>query len=72
LGSGVIQQFSEEDHVSHLQRLSYILGTLLIGVSTYLVLNDRRAANNARRRNQRPVTELAHDLQQAWSAYHNR
>lgn len=64
--------FSEEDHVSHLQRLSYILGTLLIGVSTYIALSKRKAANEMRRRNQRPVEELAEDLQQAWSVYHNR
>jgi hypothetical protein len=58
--------------VSHLQRLGYILGTLLIGVSTFIVLNSRKQAESARRRNQRPVTELAQDLQQAWSGYHNR
>ncbi len=56
--------------MSHLERIGYILGTLLVGISTYIVVNSRKA--ETRRRNARPVTELAHDLQEAWSGYHNR
>lgn len=57
--------------MSHLQKLGYILGSLLVGVSTYLIISDKAAARS-RRRNTPPVTELAHNLQEAWSVYHNR
>ena len=68
---GIHQMYSEGNHVSHLQRLGYILGTLLIGISTVIVVNNRRSSSS-RQRNHRPVDELAQDLQQAWSVYHNR
>jgi hypothetical protein len=58
--------------VSHLQRIGYILGTLLIGISAYLVWNDRTSGVRSRRRSKPPVDELAHELQDAWSGYHNR
>ncbi len=48
--------------MDRLERLAYIVGTLLIGFSTYVVVTRRRAA-----RERPPVTKLAHDLQEAWS-----
>jgi hypothetical protein len=57
--------------MSHLQKLAYILGSMLVGVSTYLIVSSRKAAGRSRR-NSPPVQELAHNLQEAWSAYHNR
>lgn len=58
--------------MSHLQKLAYILGSMLVGVSTYLIVINRREVSRNRRRNSPPVEELAHDLQDAWSGYHNR
>jgi hypothetical protein len=57
--------------VSHFERLGYILGTLLVGISTYLVITGKSRARS-RRRSRPAVTELAHELQEAWSGYHNR
>jgi hypothetical protein len=57
--------------MSHLQKLAYILGSMLVGVSTYLIVSNRREAGRIRRRNSPPVEELAHNLQEAWSS-HNR
>jgi hypothetical protein len=57
--------------VTHFGRLGYILGTLLVGISTYLIVTGKSGARS-RRRNRPPVTELAQELQQAWSVYHNR
>ena len=58
--------------MNHLEKVGYILGTLLVGVSAYLVVSNKKAEARARRRNSPPVEELAHTLQEAWSGYHNR
>lgn len=50
--------------MNHLERVSYILGTLLIGLAGWIVVSDRRA------RFQPPVEKLAEDLKQAWAPYH--
>lgn len=56
--------------MSHLQRVASIVGTLLVGVTAYLIVSDRSAAR--RRRTQPPVEELADELKHAWAGYHNR
>ena len=58
--------------MSHLHRISSILGTLLIGVAAYLIVSDRAAVARARRGGQPPVEELADELKHAWAGYHNR
>lgn len=51
--------------MNHLERVSYILGTLLIGIAGWIVLSDRRS-----RAAHPPVDKLAGALKQAWAAYH--
>lgn len=58
--------------MSHLQRVASILGTLLVGVATYLIVSERKASNRARRGERLPVEELAEELKEAWSGYHQR
>ncbi len=57
--------------MSHLERVASILGTLLVGIAAFLVVSERHA-NNRAQRNPPPVEELAQELKQAWSGYHNR
>ena len=57
--------------MSTLERIAYFIGSALIGISTYVIVERRRAISRSRR-NRPPVEELAHDLQEAWSGYHNR
>jgi len=57
--------------VSTLERIAYFIGSALIGISTYVIV-ERRKANARSRRNRPPVEELAQGLQEAWSGYHNR
>ena len=58
--------------MGHMHRVASILGTLLVGVSAYLMVSGRRANNRARRGEHQPVEELAEELKEAWSAYHQR
>ena len=53
--------------MNHLERLSYILGTLLIGVAGWVIVSERKAA---RLRSAPPVEKLAENLQRAWAGYH--
>lgn len=57
--------------VNHLERVASIIGTLLIGVSAYLMISDR-AAREDDEDGEKPVEELEADLRDAWAAYHNR
>ena len=62
--------------VNHLERVASIVGTILIGTAAYLIISDR-LGNESRRTSGRetqehPVEELAEELKQAWSGYHNR
>lgn len=53
--------------MNHLQRVSYILGSLLVGLAAWMIVSDRRArAFHAHP----PVEKLAEDLQHAWAGYH--
>ncbi len=45
---------------------SYVLGGVLLGTAVYLILREGEGS----RGNQPPVTELAHQLEQAWSDHH--
>jgi hypothetical protein len=66
-------RFPKEDCVSHFQRVSCVLGTLLVGVSAFLIFSERRSVSESRRHpNTPPVEDLAQALQEAWSGYHNR
>jgi hypothetical protein len=53
-----------------LERISFIVGTLLIGITAFLVVSERQARNQQRRGNPQPVEKLAEDLKQAWAGYH--
>jgi hypothetical protein len=55
--------------MSHLQRVSWILGAVLLGACA-LVLRSRETANPNRRTDRPPVDKLAADLQQAWVGHH--
>ncbi len=55
--------------MSHLQRVASILGTLLLGISAYMIVSDRAARA---RRAEPPVEELAEELKHAWEGYHSR
>jgi hypothetical protein len=54
--------------MNHLERVSCILGTLLVGLAGWVIVSERKAARN--RALHPPVEKLAHDLQQAWAGYH--
>lgn len=51
--------------MNHLERVSYILGGLLIGLAGWIVFSDRR-----NRAAHPPVEKLAEELQHAWAGYH--
>lgn len=57
--------------MNHLERAASIVGALLVGIVAYVIISDRTAENRARR-SRPPVEELADELKQAWSGYHNR
>ncbi|MBV9404071.1 MAG: hypothetical protein JO211_01925 [Acidobacteriaceae bacterium] len=57
--------------MNHLERVSSIVGTLLIGIAAFLIVSER-GVHRARHSKQPPVGELAEELKQAWAGYHNR
>ena len=62
--------------MSHLERVATIVGAILIGTAAYLIISDRQRneSRSAARKGEgdHPVEELAEELKQAWSGYHNR
>ncbi|MDQ2773972.1 MAG: hypothetical protein M3Y57_03455 [Acidobacteriota bacterium] len=58
--------------MSHLQKVSYLLGALLLGISAALVLGGNEKSPRRPRRTARtlPVEQLAENLKQAWAPYH--
>jgi hypothetical protein len=54
--------------MNHLERVSSILGALLVGVATWIIVSDRRAAHA--RAAHPPVEKLAEDLKHAWAGRH--
>ena len=62
--------------MSHLERAASLIGTILIGTAAYLIIADRQRnqSRSALRKGEQeqPVEELAEELKQAWSGYHNR
>jgi uncharacterized membrane protein YccC len=54
--------------MNHLERVSYILGTLLVGLAGWIIFSDRKAGRA--RALHPPVEKLAQDLKQAWAEYH--
>jgi hypothetical protein len=58
--------------MSHLQRVSCIIGTLLLGISATLLFQKKSAAlqRPVRRGKHVPVEELAEDLKHAWADRH--
>ena len=57
--------------MSHLQRVSWILGTLLIGLSAALLYQREGTGRRVRRASEEvPVDKLAENLKQAWAGYH--
>ena len=53
--------------MNHLQRVSYILGSLLVGLAAWMIVSDRRVRGL---RTSPPVEKLAEDLKQAWAGHH--
>lgn len=51
--------------MNHLERVSGILGTLLIGLAAWVLVSNRR--NQLHRP---PVEKLADDLKHAWAGHH--
>ena len=58
--------------MSYLQRISWIVGSALLGFSAVVVLQRSDSAERLRKRQseQPPVEELAANLKQAWAGYH--
>lgn len=54
--------------MNHLERVSSIVGALLVGVVAWIIVSDRRSARA--RAAHPPVEKLAEDLQHAWAGYH--
>lgn len=52
--------------MTHLERVSSILGAILVGMAAWMIISDRRSAFRAHP----PVDKLAADLQQAWADRH--
>ena len=50
-----------------LERVSCILGSLLVGLAAWMIVSDRRARMA---RTHAPVEKLADDLKHAWAGYH--
>jgi hypothetical protein len=50
--------------MNHLQRVSYILGSLLVGLAAWMIVSERRTRAHP------PVEKLADDLKHAWAGYH--
>ncbi|HTU47195.1 MAG TPA: hypothetical protein VMF91_19185 [Bryobacteraceae bacterium] len=51
--------------MNHLERVSSILGAILVGAAAWLIVSERRA-----RASHPPVEKLAEDLKHAWARYH--
>jgi hypothetical protein len=58
--------------MSNAQRISYLLGSLLLGLSAVLMIKRPQTKGRAARAAHKPVEELVTPLQQAWGAYHNK
>jgi hypothetical protein len=56
--------------MNQLTKISWILGSLLLGVSAVLMSDRSRGANAQRRREEHPIEELAESLKQAWAGHH--
>ena len=54
--------------MNHLERVSSILGAILVGAAAWIIVSDRRAARA--RALHPPVEKLAEDLKHAWAPYH--
>lgn len=52
--------------MNHLERVSTLLGAILVGFAAWIIVSDRRA-----RGSHPPVEKLAEDLKHAWAGYHN-
>jgi hypothetical protein len=48
--------------MNHLERVSCILGSLLVGLAAWMIVSGRRAHP--------PVEKLAEDLKHAWAGHH--
>ncbi len=60
--------------MSHLQKISWILGTVLIGASAVLLYQKEEETERSRSRGgqpeHQPVEEMAEHLKEAWAGYH--
>lgn len=55
------------------ERISCLLGSLLLGVSAMLIFKrQQQIGERSVRQASAPVEELAEPLQKAWEGYHNR
>ncbi|MBV9760306.1 MAG: hypothetical protein JO340_07080 [Acidobacteriaceae bacterium] len=51
--------------MNHLERVSSLLGALLVGLSAWIIVSNRRS-----RASHPPVDKLADDLRRAWAGHH--
>ncbi len=49
---------------------AFTLGGVLLGTAAYLILSQSEGGSGGSRGNQPPVTDLAHQLEQAWADHH--
>lgn len=59
--------------MNNLQRVSWILGAVLLGASAVILFQRSEESRGQRRRinEEHPVEELAEELKAAWAGYHN-
>jgi hypothetical protein len=54
--------------MNHIERISSILGAILVGLATWIIVSDRRVARA--RASHPPVEKLVEDLKHAWAGHH--
>ena len=54
----------------HLHRISWIIGTVLLGASAVVMFTRRQSTVRTRARRVQDVERLAEDLKQAWAGHH--
>lgn len=54
--------------MNHLERVSSLLGAILVAAAAWIIVSERRTARG--RASHAPVEKLAADLKHAWAGYH--
>lgn len=53
--------------MKHLERVSYILGSLLVGLAGWMIISEGRSRGS---RTHAPVEQLVENLKHAWAGHH--